>query len=72
MIDTSNAFTKTLRMRLAGKGLETTITTIPNEIIRKYSKDAGLSIKEFIKRYRVEWLYGGVDNEVSVKFIKED
>ncbi len=71
MIDTSNAFTKTFRMRLVGKGAETTIATIPQEIMRKYAEDAGLEIKEFIKSYRVKWLYGGTDNEVSVKFIKE-
>jgi len=51
-----HAYTKTYKMRLVGPG--SVEATIPGAIVEREAKRHGLSVEEFIKVYRVEYLFG--------------
>ena len=55
-----DTYTKTYRMQVAGFG-ETIRTSVPKEVVEKEAKRHGLSVREFVKKFRVSWLYNGFD-----------
>jgi len=55
-----DTYTKTYRMQIAGLG-ETIRTSVPKEVVEKEAKRHGLKVEEFVKKFRVSWLYNGFD-----------
>ena len=56
---TQEAYRKEIRMRFAGVGA--VVITIPKPIIEKAARSKGLSIEEFIEKYRAVALYNNFD-----------
>ena len=66
-----DAYTRTFRMQATGEDSQTVRTSIPRDIIRKEARKLGLSISEFVKSYRVEWIYN--DFEFTyIRFVSID
>lgn len=54
---TDDAYTKTYRLRVTGRDGRTFETSIPKAVVERGAKKAELSVKEFLKSYKAEWLY---------------
>ena len=54
-----NTYTKTYRMQATGKGGETIRTSVPRAVVAREAKRRGMLVKEFIKKFRVEWSFNG-------------
>ena len=66
-----DTYTKTYRMQVAGFG-ETVRTSIPREVVKREAHKKGLSIKEFVKHFRVEWRYNSFDGAYALFVPKEE
>ncbi|MDO9580846.1 MAG: hypothetical protein Q7J06_09830 [Bacteroidales bacterium] len=60
-----DAYTKTYKMRMVGAG-SSVEATIPSLIVEREARKAGLTIPEFIKRYKIEFLF----NDFGGAFIR--
>jgi hypothetical protein len=56
-ITPSDAYSKVFRMRTVGREGKTVEATIPREVVMREARKRGLSLQEFLDRFRVEWLY---------------
>lgn len=54
---TNDAYTKIYRLRVTGRDGRTIETSIPKAVVERGAKKAELSVEEFLKSYRAEWLY---------------
>ena len=55
-----DTYTKTYRMQITGFG-ETVRTSVPKEVVEREAKRREMTVKEFIKNFRLVWLYNGFD-----------
>lgn len=51
--DPAGTYKKRYRMNITGKDGATTTVAIPPEVIDRKAEEAGLTVEEFIKRFRV-------------------
>ncbi|MBT9143792.1 MAG: hypothetical protein DDT29_02204 [Dehalococcoidia bacterium] len=65
---TDDAYTKVYRLRVTGQEGRTVEISIPKVVVGRAAKKADLSIKEFLKSYRAEWLYDDFDG-AFVRFV---
>ena len=56
-----DTYTKTYRMQATGAGGKTIRTSVPSEIVEKEARRLGLTVKEFVHRFKVMWLYNGFE-----------
>lgn len=52
-----DTYTKTFRMQATGADGKTIRISIPREVVRKEAKKHSLTIKQFLREYRIEWRY---------------
>ena len=52
-----DTYIKTFRMQATGADGETIRVSVPRDVVRKEARKFGLSIKQFLKKYRIEWRY---------------
>ena len=52
-----DTYTKRFRLRIAGKDDQSVVTTVPRDVIRKEARKHGLSIAEFVGKFKAEWLF---------------
>ena len=55
-----DTYTKTYRMQISGFG-ETIRTSVPREVVEREAKRRKMSVEDFIKSFRLVWLYNGFD-----------
>ncbi len=60
-IDLEDTYRKTYRMQATGAGGNTIRTSVPSEIVEKEARKQKMTIEQFIKEFRVEWLYNGFE-----------
>jgi len=60
-----DAYTKTYRMRMVGAG-SSVEATIPSLVVERAARKVALTIPEFIKRYKIEYLF----NDFGGAFIR--
>lgn len=70
--DTKGTYKKRYKMVSMGKDGATTTVALPPEVIAKKAEEAGLTIDEFIKQYRVVAHYNNFDGVFYVFEPKED
>ena len=63
-----DTYIKTYRMQATGAGGKTIRTSVPSEVVEKEARRCGLSIKDFIRNFKVQWLYNGFEGAWA-KFI---
>ena len=61
IFEPKGTYKKRYRMNVVGKDGATTTVAIPPEVMEKKAEDAGLTIEEFIKRFRVVAHYNNFD-----------
>lgn len=66
-----DTYIKTYRMQATGAGGKTIRTSVPSEVVEKEARRLGLTIKEFVSRYRVMWLYNGFEGAWA-KFVSKE
>lgn len=59
--DDQDTYRKVYRMQATGAGGKTIRTSVPCEVVEKEARRRGLTIHEFITKFRVEWLYNGFE-----------
>ena len=69
--ETKGTYKKHYRMNVVGKDGATTTVAIPPEVIVKKAEDAGLTVEEFIKAFRVVAHYNNFDG-VFYSFSKKE
>ena len=60
------SYRRTFRMQATGKDGQTARTTVPRDIVKREASRLGLSIRDFLKNYRVEWRYNGFEGAVMI------
>lgn len=58
---TKGTYKKRYRMNVVGKDGATTTVAIPPEVIERKAEEAGLTVEEFIKQFRVVAHYNNFD-----------
>jgi len=53
----TDTYTKTFKMQCTGADGETIRVSVPREIVKREAKRHKISIRDFIKKFRVEWRY---------------
>ncbi len=53
----NDTYTKVFRMQATGADGNTVRVSVPREIVRREAKRHKLSIKDFLKHFRIEWRY---------------
>ena len=59
--DEKTTYRKSYRMQATGAGGKTIRTSVPCLVVEKEARLYGLTIDEFVARYRVEWLFNGFE-----------
>lgn len=67
----NDTYTKTYRMQATGAGGKTIRTSVPSEIVEKEARRLGLTVKEFVNRFKVMWLYNGFEGAWA-KFVPKE
>ena len=67
----NETYTKSYRMQATGASGKTIRTSVPSVVVEKEAKRLGLSVKEFVKHYRVMWLYNGFEGAWA-KFVPKE
>ena len=68
-----DTYTKTYKMQTVptSGNKETVRTSIPREIVEKAARSNGMTITEFVEKFRVSWLYNGFEGAWE-KFVPAD
>lgn len=69
-MSTDLGFTQRYLMRRAAKDGDTVQSTLPPQVIRRAARIRGLTLNEFIAKYRVEFIYDGVDDGFWGRFVE--
>lgn len=64
----NDTYTKTYRMQATGAGGETIRTSVPKEVVEREARRRGMTIEQFVKHFKVQWLYNGFEGAWA-KFI---
>ena len=52
-----DCYTKDFTIRIAGQDRGSIVTTIPREVVEREARRQGLSVVEFVKGFKAEWLF---------------
>lgn len=66
-----DTYRKTYRMQVTGAGGKTIRTSVPCEVVEKEARRRNMTIREFITKFRVEWLFNGFEGAWA-RFIPKD
>lgn len=69
--NTDDTYRRTYRMQATGAGGKTIRTSVPCEVVEKEARRHGMTIHEFINKFRVEWLYNGFEGAWA-KFVPKE
>lgn len=72
IVDDKQSYIKVYRMQATGADGDTVRVSVPREIVEKEARRLDLSIKEFAKHYRIQWLYNGFEGAWAKFISKED
>ena len=65
------AYLKTYKLHFARSGARTVEVSVPRDFIRRMARNAGITVEEFIKQYRV-LAYFGAGDELLYRFERVD
>lgn len=60
-----DSYKRVFRMQAAGADGKTTRTTIPRDIVQKEAAKRGIEVKEFLKNFRVVWMYNSFEGAIT-------
>jgi len=66
-----NSYTKVYRMQATGATGKTIRTSVPSSVVEKEARRLGVTVKEFVRHYRVMWLYNGFEGAWA-KFVPKE
>lgn len=66
-----DTYIKIYRMQATGAGGETIRTSVPREIVEREARSRGLTVKEFVKQFKVCWLFNGFEGAWA-RFVKKE
>jgi len=67
----NDTYTKVFRMQATGADGQTVRVSVPREIVRREAKRHQMTIKEFLKHFRIEWRFNSFPGFYGV-FISKD
>ncbi len=66
-----DSYTKVYRIQVTGAGGKTIRTSVPSEVVEREARRRNLTIEEFVKSFKVQWLFNGFEGAWA-KFIPKD
>lgn len=57
----SDTYSKVYRIQATGADGETVRVSVPREVVEKEARRLSVSIKDFVKLYRIQWLFNGFE-----------
>lgn len=72
MVDPKDSYIKTFRMQATGADGQTIRVSVPRDVVRKEARKLGLSIEDFLKKYRIEWRYNSFAGAYALFVPKEE
>ena len=66
-----DTYTKVYRMQIAGDG-DTIRTSVPREVVEREARRRDMTIREFIKNFRIEWRYNNFDGAFMGFVLKKE
>jgi len=61
IMDEHKSYIKVYRMQATGADGDTVRVSVPREVVEKEARRLGLSIKQFVSHYRIQWLFNGFE-----------
>ena len=52
-------YSKTYFMQAVGPDENTIRTSVPKQVVEREAKQLGLTVEEFLEKYKVQWLFNG-------------
>lgn len=69
-IDVMDSYDETYTMRTVGGGIS---TSIPKKIVKRKARSLGISIEDFVEKYRVQMFFDDFDSvDGAFKFVKKE
>ena len=68
LLKETDAYIKVFRMQATGADGETVRVSVPREVVEKEARRRGMEIKEFAKKFRIQWLFNSIEGAWA-KFI---
>jgi len=66
-----DTYIKTYRMQATGAGGDTVRTSVPKQVVEREARRRDMTIQEFVKHFKVQWLYNGFEGAWA-RFIPKD
>lgn len=66
-----DTYQKTYKMQTVGVDGSTIRTSVPREVVEREARRRDLSVEEFVKEFKVSWLYDGFDGAWA-RFVHKD
>jgi len=66
-----DTYTKTYRMQATGASGDTIRTSVPREVVAREARRRGMTITQFVKYFKVQWLYNGFEGAWA-KFVPRE
>ena len=67
----TDSYTKVYRMQATGATGKTIRTSVPSEVVEREARRCNMTVKEFIKKFRVCWLFNGFEGAWA-KFVPKE
>jgi len=71
LLKETEAYVKVFRMQATGADGDTVRVSVPREVVEKEARRRGMDIKDFVKHFRVQWLFNGIEGAWA-RFIPVD
>jgi len=70
IIKPNSSYKRVYRIRRVAPNIQSIEVTVPLEVVGRYASREGITVKELLRDYKIEWLFNGFDG-AFMRFIKD-